>query len=266
MKVALSPCPNDTYLFHAWIEGFVGQDIPAEAVFADIQKLNENALAESFPLIKLSFHCLSRLWHAYQLLPVGSALGNHCGPKIISKMPFSLEELPTKKIAVPGEGTTAHLLLERLLPSPKEKIFCLYHEIASLVDQGVADCGVIIHESRFTFQAAGFVEIADLGEIWYEETLAPLPLGGLAISRKLPDSTKKRVVAILRESLHYAQTNPKSGLPFILHHSQEKEEMCVRKHIDTYVTQETHQLSTIGIKAIETLLDCGPLGDRLYAG
>lgn len=266
MKVALSPCPNDTYLFHAWIEGFVGQDIPPDAVFADIQKLNESALTDTFSLIKLSFHSLSRLWHAYQLLPVGSALGNHCGPKIISKMPFSLEELPTKTIAVPGEGTTAHLLLERLLPPAKKKVFCLYHEIVSLVDQGIADCGVIIHESRFTFQTLGFVEIADLGEMWYEETLAPLPLGGLAISRRVPDATKKRIVAILRESLRYAQVNPQSSLPFILHHSQEKEEISVRKHIATYVTEETDQLSTMGIKAIETLLDCGPLGDRLYGG
>ena len=261
MRIALSPCPNDTYLFHGWIEGLVGKDLPPEPVFADIQQLNEWALQKTFPLIKLSFNCFAQVIQNYQLLPVGSALGFHCGPKIIAKISFSVSELAEKTIAIPGQDTTAHLLLSKLLPPPQKKIFCLYHEIASLIENGKADCGLIIHESRFTFQRAGFVEIVDLGEMWHDLTGDPLPLGGVAITRETPDSVKSQIVAILRASLRCARQTPEKGLSFILQHSQEKDEGVVRQHIATYVNSETEQLSNRGLRAIETLLGCGPSND-----
>jgi 1,4-dihydroxy-6-naphthoate synthase len=265
MRLAISPCPNDTYLFHAWLAGFVGKDLPAEPYFADIERLNGWALKKAFPLIKLSFHCFSKVVQEYQLLPIGSALGFHCGPKIIAKTFFHPSELSKKKIAIPGEETTAHLLLKLLLPQPKEKLFTPYHEIASLIKREDVDCGLIIHESRFTFKQEGFVEIADLGEIWHAKTGAPLPLGGIAIARDMPDPIKAKIVAILQASLLFARTHPEKGLPFILSYSQEKDEKSVRQHIDTYVTSETECLSSIGISAIETLLHCGDSKNWLYS-
>lgn len=254
MKIAISPCPNDTFLFHAWLNGLVGQDIPAIAEFADIQQLNEWALEKRFPLIKISLGCYAGIEDDYELLPVGAAIGFQCGPKIISKTLFNPLEISHKTIAVPGQDTTAHLLLKRLLPEPRKKVFCLYHEIASLIDAGIADCGLIIHESRFTFAQSGFIEIADLGELWHAQTKAPLPLGALALQRTTPLSVKKRLIAILQESLALAHSQPKLALPFILLHSQEKDPAIVIQHIKTYVTSETAQLSSVGEKAIHQLL------------
>lgn len=94
MKVGLSPCPNDTYLFHAWIAGLVGTDLLIQPHFADIDQLNKWALAKMFPLIKLSFSCYAHIMEDYELLPVGAALGFGCGPKIVAKKRFSLDELP----------------------------------------------------------------------------------------------------------------------------------------------------------------------------
>jgi len=264
MRIALSPCPNDTYLFHGWIDGLVGKHLPPQPIFADIQQLNEWALQKAFPMIKVSFNCFAKVMHNYQLLPVGSALGYHCGPKIIAKSAFSIKELSYKTIAIPGKDTTAHLLLTQLLPSPQEKIFCRYHEIATLIDNGQADCGLIIHESRFTFQLAGFVEIVDLGEMWHSINQAPLPLGGLVVARNTHNSVKRNLVDILRASLHCAHNAPEKSLSFILQHSQEKDEDVVRRHIATYVNSETERLSQKGIKAIETLLNCDQTTDWLY--
>ena len=264
MKVAISPCPNDTFLFHAWIAGHVGKEIPPQVVFADIQHLNEWALKEAYPLIKLSFPCFAKVAHAYQLLPIGSALGYNCGPKLISKTFFPLSQLPQKRVAIPGKNTTAHLLLSNLLPNPKEKIFCLYNDITDLIEKQIADCGVIIHESRFTFQQVGFHEIVDLGEMWHQQKKIPLPLGGIAIARTTPKPVKERIITILRASLKHAQTAPDDLLPFILHHSQEKDSVTVHKHIQTYVNRETEQLSTNGKRAIEMLVDCDLPNDWLY--
>ncbi len=220
---------------------------------------------KAFPLIKLSFHCFAKVIEHYQILPIGSALGFNCGPKIIAKKHFPLAQLSEKRVALPGKETTAHLLLNRLQLAPKEKVFCLYHEIATLVETGEVDCGLIIHESRFTFQQKGFVEIADLGELWHTQTEAPLPLGGLAIARHTPDLIKQQVVSILRESLKHARSNPKCGLPFILGKSQEKELSVVEQHIATYVNRETEELSPTGVGAIERLLGCDSSHDWLYS-
>jgi 1,4-dihydroxy-6-naphthoate synthase len=263
VKIAISPCPNDTYLFYAWIGKVVGADLPIEPLYADIEQLNQWALAATFPLIKLSFPCFAKVLHAYELLPVGLALGFNCGPKIVAKTFFPYKELSSKRIAIPGKETTAHLLLSKLPSQPKNKLFCLYHEVISLVQKGVVDCGLIIHESRFTFQQAQLVEIADLGEIWHAQTKAPLPLGGLAIAREIAEATKQQIITHLRTSLRYADSNWREVLPFVLKHSQEKDPLIVRKHIDTYVNEETFQLSPSGIKAIETLLT-RPAKEWLY--
>lgn len=249
MKIALSPCPNDTYLFHAWIAGLCGE--PPEVFFADIQTLNELALSGLFPLIKLSFGCFKRVVNHYQLLPIGSALGFNCGPKIISKTHFSVEKLSEMRVAIPGKDTTAHLLLNHLLPPPKEKKYCLYHEVAQLIDKNEVDCGLIIHETRFTFAAKGFIEIIDLGELWQDRYQLPLPLGGLAIHKDFPN--KEEVVSLIEKSLDQANTHPDLSRNFILKYSQEKNPEIVDRHIETYVNEETKRISRNGILAIETL-------------
>jgi 1,4-dihydroxy-6-naphthoate synthase len=254
MRCALSPCPNDTYLFYAWIEGYVGQDLHIDPFFADIQQLNEWALSKTFPLIKISIACFSKIASDYQLLPVGAALGHQCGPKIIAKRPFPLADLPKKRIAIPGKDTTAHALLNLLKTKPKEKLFCFYHEIFKLLEKEVVDCGIIIHESRFTFQQAGYYEILDLGEYWHVQTKSQLPLGGIAVLRNLPDETKEKIVDTLRKSLYYAHQHSNIALPFILKHSQEKVVMTIKNHITTYVTKETENLSQQGIIAIKKMI------------
>lgn len=249
MKIAISPCPNDTFLFHAWIAGLVA-DSP-DVMFADIQQLNELAHEGNYPLIKLSFNCFKEVCETYQLLPIGAALGFNCGPKIIAKTPLSPKELPKKRIAIPGKETTAHLLLEKLLPPIEDKYFCLYNEVADLIAQDVVDCGLIIHETRFTFSSLGLFEILDLGELWHERFQSPLPLGCLAIHRDYPD--KENVLHTLQDSLAYAYAHPDASRHFILKHSQEKNPVVVKRHIETYVNEETAFLSKNGFKAIETL-------------
>ncbi|MCH9627978.1 MAG: 1,4-dihydroxy-6-naphtoate synthase [Chlamydiales bacterium] len=250
MKIAFSPCPNDTYLFHAWVTGRIGVP-PKEVHFADIDALNTLAHTGSYPLIKLSFPCFAAVSATYQLLPIGAALGFHCGPKIISKTPFSLDALPSKRIAIPGKETTAHHLLNKLAPAPQEKHFCLYHEVMDLIERDVVECGVIIHETRFTFAQKGFSEVIDLGEEWHRRFELPLPLGGLAVRRDYP--YKEQLLKKLRASLAFAQSTPDASRSFILQHSQEKDPQVVEKHIATYVNAETEDLSPLGIKAIETL-------------
>lgn len=248
MKIAISPCPNDTFLFAPWILGHIGK--PPSVTFADIQQLNLWALEKKFPLIKISIATLPYLTD-YELLPVGTALGFHVGPKIIARKNYTLNDLAHLKVAVPGKQTTAHLLLQKLCPEPQKKHFCLFHEISDLLKNGTVDAGVIIHESRFTFESEGFVEIADLGELWHERFGLPLPLGGLALLKNHPQ--RLEIIEILQQSYDYAYAHSDRLMPYIMKHAQYPD--VVLSHIKTYVNSETRELSQKGLEAIKRLTD-----------
>lgn len=235
----------------------VGSQIPPQPVYADIETLNEWAFEKRFPLTKLSFACFQQVLKEYQLLPIGAALGENVGPKLIANHPFSLEEIPTKRVALPGKWTTAHLLFDHLIGGHScTKVFCRYDEILSLLKRGSVDCGVIIHETRFTFQQAGCVEIVDLGHLWHQTYRCLLPLGGIAIQRNLPDSQKTLIAQTLQASLLHARQYPQLSVDFILSLSQEKDQNVIERHIQTYVNEETEKLSPSGIAAINSLLQC----------
>lgn len=246
LEIAISPCPNDTYLFAPWILGFLGGS--PKAHFADIEELNLSALEKRFPLIKVSFACPLE---GFEILPVGAALCFQFGPKLIAKAPFPLEALAEKRIAIPGLWTTAHLLLKQFCPTPKEKRFCRFDQIFALLQENEVDAGLIIHESRFTFEQNGFVEIADLGNLWHEKFALPLPLGGLALQKNHP--LKQRIIDLLQYSYDFAKKNFNTILPFILEKAQETKRAIVLKHIETYVNQETRELSSLGWQAIHEI-------------
>lgn len=246
MRVAFSPCPNDTYLFYAWIHQKISSPLIAEPSYADIQQLNEWALQGAYPLIKISFALLPHILNTYELLPVGAALGHHCGPKIIAKT----KRQEFGRIAIPGKLTTAHLLFDRLGLKAEQKHFCRYDEVYKLLHEDTVDAGLIIHESRFTFEKEGFVECLDLGELWADL----LPLGCLAIKRDFPHTPE--LISTLKRSLEYAHQHPEEAYSYIIQHSQEKDPAVVYNHIKTYVNAESACLSEAGIQAIERLINC----------
>lgn len=251
---ALSPCPNDTFLVCGWASGEVGQDRPPELIFEDIERLNERALAGISPLVKLSFPTFAKVLKSYELLPVGSAICPY-GPKLIGKAPFLFGDLPQKRVAIPGRGTSAHALLNQLLPPPLEKVFCLFHEVFDLLQSGRVDAAVVIHEKRMTFLEEGYCEIADLGLLWQERTGLPVPLGGLAIARALPYAQKRELLEILQASLAWAESRPfEELLPFLKTYSQDQRHEVIAEHVRLYVNEETRALSPLGKKAILTLL------------
>jgi len=252
IDVALSPCPNDTFLFFPWIMGYVGDSFPLQAHFYDIEQLNHHALAKRYLLTKLSIATYYKMSHHYELLPIGAALGHNQGPKLVGPSPYTLSDLKTLRVAIPGKETTANLLLTRFVPELGERYFCLYHEVIELIKKGRVDCGVIIHETRFTFANEGLYEIADLGQLFYEQTAHPLPLGALVLKRE-SFFLKEKISALLKESLAFAKKYPEKGKEFILEKSQEKDQSIIEQHIALYVNSETEELSKKGLRAIELL-------------
>ncbi len=255
LTIGISSCPNDTFMFDAIYNKRIDlKGINFQFVIADIEQLNEEVLSQSLDISKLSYYAYAIAMENYQLLDGGSALGRNCGPLLISKEKMQLEELSGhESLAIPGEHTTANLLTTIALPRLINKTPVLFSEIENAVIDGKFDLGLIIHESRFTYASKGLNKVVDLGEYWEENTGMPIPLGGIAIKRSLPDDLKLVINRIVKESVKYAFENPEKSKPFIKSLAQEMDEEVIDKHIALYVNEYSKDLGGKGRQAISYL-------------
>lgn len=254
LTIGFSPCPNDCFIFDAMIHGKIDTEgLTFISVMEDVETLNQKAFKAELDITKLSFHAFAYLTKGYQLLNSGSALGNNCGPLLVSRSKLHLES--STSIAIPGKYTTANFLLSLAFPEAKNKTEMLFSEIEDAVLNGKTDAGLIIHENRFTYEQKGLKKIIDLGEYWEQLSKAPIPLGGIVIKRAFDNDLKKKVDRILRKSVEYAFANPASSLNFVKEHAQEMDEEVMMKHIHLYVNKYSIDLGTEGKRAVKLLFD-----------
>lgn len=256
MKLSLgfSPCPNDTFIFDALVNGKIDTEgLEFDPVLEDVQTLNAWAAEGRLDITKLSFPALFNQSSTYAILDSGAALGKGVGPLLIAKEPIDIKEVELRLIAIPGENTTAHFLLNYAFPQAKNKAVLLFSEIEDAVLKGNVDLGVIIHENRFTYQKKGLHKICDLGEIWESKENVPIPLGCIAIKRKLPAELQLQVDRLIRQSLDYAFEHYPRLSPYVAEHAQAMEEDVMRKHIELYVNNYSLSLGEDGKAAIRKL-------------
>jgi 1,4-dihydroxy-6-naphthoate synthase len=256
LELAYSPCPNDTFIFTPWTEGRIPGAPPVVERYEDIDTLNQIALRGEPDIVKVSFHALGHLRDQYYLLRSGGALGRGCGPLVVAKTPFSNAELAGKTVAIPGRLTTAALLLRLFAPGLHDADITVmpFDRIMPAVCEGTVDAGVIIHESRFTYQRHGLMQIVDLGEWWERETGHAIPLGGILMRRDLGDELVRRTERALAESVDFAFAHTDLVWPTVRRHAQEMEDEVMRQHIALYVNDFTRNYGSEGEAAIAHLL------------
>ncbi len=254
LSIGFSPCPNDTFIFDALVHGKIdAEGLEFNVVLADVEELNRKAFNKELDITKLSYHALGWLLHDYALLNSGSALGNNCGPLLIAKQSLGKEALNVASIAIPGKYTTANLLLSLAFPDANNKVELVFSEVEDAVLSGVVDAGLIIHENRFTYESKGLIKMMDLGEYWESTYHAPIPLGGIAVSRKLDATTQSKIDRVLRRSVEFALSNPQSSKDFVKCHAQEMDEQVMHQHINLYVNDFTVSLGETGRSAVNRL-------------
>lgn len=259
LSLGFSPCPNDTFIFYGLVHGKVGPDdlMFSEPLLEDVEQLNRWAVAGSLDVTKLSYHALAHVLDDYCLLRTGGALGRGCGPLLVTRdvEKRGLSEL--KRIAIPGKLTTATLLLQMFLPFPCELVEMRFDSIMAAVKSGEVDAGVIIHESRFTYEQEGLFCLQDLGEWWEETTGMPIPLGGIAAKRSLGHEKLKAIEKAIGDSVEFAFRHPGDCLSYIQKHSQELEKDVVESHIGLYVNDFSKDLGGEGKAAVELFIEKG---------
>jgi 1,4-dihydroxy-6-naphthoate synthase len=254
LTLGISPCPNDTFIFDALVNGRLDTGgLELEVFHEDVQTLNRWALAGRLDVTKLSAGVLPEVAGGYALLDAGGALGHGVGPLLVAR-PGAVFDPATSTVAIPGEQTTAHLLFSLVHPGAARKRFLVFSEIEAAVASGEVDAGVIIHESRFTYAARGLVRLLDLGEAWESRTGAPVPLGGIVARRSLGAGLLLRLDRLVRASLEAARAGGGALSPYVRRHAQELEESVMRQHIDLYVNEHSLSLGPEGRRALETLL------------
>ncbi|MCY9762960.1 1,4-dihydroxy-6-naphthoate synthase [Paenibacillus alvei] len=261
MKIAYSPCPNDTFVFHAWAHGLIPGAPELEVTYADIDITNHLAASgNGLDVLKISYAALPWVLSEYALLPCGGALGRGCGPLVLTKEGTSSQASPSslsgRRVAVPSERSTAYLLFRlwaaQNVPGGVGEIVVMpFHQIMPAVRDGHIDAGLVIHEARFTYPSYGLTMLADLGNWWEADTGLPIPLGAIIARRTLDVDA---LAGWARASVEYAWAHPEASREYVLAHAQEMSPEVTDAHINLYVNEFTRDLGEDGYAAVEALL------------
>jgi 1,4-dihydroxy-6-naphthoate synthase len=251
VRIAYSPCPNDTFVFHAWAHGLLAGAPELDVTFADIDITNSAVERGEFDVAKVSYAALPWLLDEYALLPSGGALGRGCGPLVLTRDP--LESVDGRTVAVPSERSTAYLLFRLWAAGqrPARIEVVPFAAIMPAVRDGTYDAGLVIHEARFTYPSYGLSSLVDLGAWWESDTGLPIPLGAIVARRSLDVAS---LAGFARASVEYAWAHPDASANYVAEHAAEMAPDVQRRHIDLYVNEFTRSLGDEGHAAAEALL------------
>ncbi len=254
ISMGFSPCPNDTFMFHDVAAGALAADgYQVEVHLHDVETLNELAFAGRYDLTKMSVAASLRVRQVYQRLNCGAALGRGCGPLVVARRPITHANMAQARVAIPGEWTTAHLLFQLWAPPAARKLFVPYDRIIEAVRSGEADAGILIHESRFVFEDAGLVRLADLGAWWESETGLPIPLGCVMARQALGERSIAELERLLKRCIEHSRREPLGTAAYVRRHAIEMDDEVIRKHIALYVNDFSTDLGETGRKALAAL-------------
>ncbi len=255
LTLGFSPCPNDTFIFDALVNKKIDTEgLSFDVRLEDVETLNQWAMQGQLDVSKISYGVLPLVLDRYELLAAGGALGNGVGPLLIARRHIAPGDISECNIAIPGQHTTAHTLFSLAFPAARHKEFMIFSGIEDAVLAGKADCGVIIHENRFTYQHKGLTKLLDLGEFWEKATGAPVPLGGIVLRGGQDPALGVKINSLIRKSLEYAFSQYPDLPDYVRDHAQEMDEQVMRQHIDLYVNNYSLSLGHDGEKAVQTLL------------
>ncbi|HEX2165287.1 MAG TPA: MqnA/MqnD/SBP family protein [Thermoanaerobaculia bacterium] len=263
VRIAHSPDSDDAFMFYALTGGLLdveGLEVTHE--LADIETLNRAAFEGRYEISALSFHAYAHLADRYRLMPSGASFGDGYGPILVAREELRPRDLDGRRVAIPGELTTAALALRlwaREHGIEVEPQVVPFDRILDVVAAGEHDAGVVIHEGQLTFADQGLAAVVDFGAWWKADTGMPLPLGGNGIRRDLPEDLQRRLCRLLTESIEYALGHRQEALGYALRYARGLEDDPERsdRFVGMYVNDWTRGYGEAGRRAVQTLLDRG---------
>ena len=259
IRIGHSPDSDDAFMFYALAKKLIPTNgFEVVHVIEDIESLNKRALNAELEVTAISIHAYAYVSQDYILMPCGASIGDQYGPIVVSTSPIDLHDLSGKRIAIPGEMTTAYLTLQLFEPDFIPEVVP-FDQILDHVKQGKSDAGLIIHEGQLTYQSQGFHKIIDLGEWWHQETDLPLPLGANVIRRDLGSETIRKITALLKQSIQYSLSHRQEGLEYAMVYARdmESDSTLADRFVGMYVNDYTLDYGQRGRAGVHELLSRG---------
>ena len=254
IRLGHSPDPDDAFMFWGLASGEVDpRRFEFEHVLKDIQTLNEWALEGKLEVTAISLAAYPLVQERYVLLPHGASMGSGYGPIVVSQQELSTADLRDVEIAVPGELTTAFLVLRLCLGSFRYREVP-FDQILDEVREGRADAGLLIHEGQLTYESAGLKKVVDLGEWWLLETGLPLPLGGNVARRDVGVGTLFELSEVLRDSIQAGLDNREEAMEYALQFGRGLDAALADRFVGMYVNELTEDYGDEGREAVRELL------------
>ena len=259
IRIGHSPDSDDAFMFYALAKNLIPTEgVEVVHVIEDIESLNRRALNAELEVTAISIHAYAYVSQDYTLMPCGASIGDRYGPIVVSTVPMDPYKLSGKKIAIPGEMTTAYLTLQLFEPDFTPEVVP-FDQILDHVKQGKADAGLIIHEGQLTYQSQGFHKIIDLGEWWHQETGLPLPLGANVIRRNLGSEKIKKITLLLKKSIQYSLSHRQEALEYAMVYARDMESdvTLADRFVGMYVNDYTLDYGPKGRDGVQELLKRG---------
>lgn len=247
----------------------------------DIEELNTRArTAGDLDITALSVRTYADVRHRYIITACGASFGDGFGPKVVCRADVDIHcegclRRKGLRIAIPGRGTSAFLLLGLVLgphnaADQSRFVEMPFERIIGAVSRGEVDAGVVIHEGQLTFGDAGLRLVIDVGAWWKARTGLKTPLGINAVRRDLDAThgpgTLATVGRLLMESVRYSMDRREESTRYTLPFAQANVAKGgglppTYERVDTYcrmyVSQETLDMGDDGRDAITRLLTDG---------
>ena len=257
IRIGHSPDSDDAFMFYPIANGLIPTDgFEIVQVAEDIESLNQRAVNGELEVTAISVHAYAYVAQHYALMPCGASIGDRYGPLVVSKEPMQREDLAGKRIAIPGEMTTAYLTLRLCQPDFDPEVV-QFDQILPYVQQGNTDAGLIIHEGQLTYERAGLHKVVDLGEWWHEETGLPLPLGANAIRRDLGPEKIRRITSLVKQSIQYSLEHREGGLAYAMNYARDMETELADRFVGMYVNDYTLDYGEKGRAGVRELMERG---------
>lgn len=254
LRVGHSPDADDAFMFYPLAKEIVTiEGYQIEHVLEEIQALNQRAMTGDLEVTAISAAVYPQVAKHYRIMPCGASVGRKYGPALVSKTPLSTDDLAGKKIALPGEYTTAYMLLRIYMTHPFEPVFLNFDAVTEAVQKGQVDAGVLIHEGQIRPEELGLRRVLDLGQWWFESTGLPIPLGLDMVHRRLGDELGQRVARALRDAIVYTRAHEDDALDYALQYGRGIDRETGRRFVRMYVNEDTVDFGEEGRRALETL-------------
>ncbi|MEQ8819636.1 MAG: MqnA/MqnD/SBP family protein [Sumerlaeia bacterium] len=219
LTLSHSPDPDDAFTWWGLVSGRVRvPGVRFEVTPRTMEQANRACLAERVDVAAISSAAWPHFSRKYAILGSGASVGRGYGPAVASRVCSSVAELDRATVALPGSMTTGALLF-RLFHPLAATIEKPCSAVAEAIVNGDVEGGVLIHEELMNYAHKGLRRLECLGRRWLDETGLPIPVGLIAVHRRLGEELIARIAAAVAESVECGFRHRDKALTYAMNFS-----------------------------------------------